>query len=152
MRLYSFLRFVLLGAKSSTAAATVSFGSNGRVCVCVHARWSQFEADRRTLMIAINSIGTYLKAEDRLTLCPRLGRLHPIGQIMLTAADDYEQIRAVAERYPVSTAPPPIAVQSVLLCSTALITLLCSAVCTALLCLYCRKRPGRIVLRMTWKV
>ena len=53
-------------------------------------------------MIAINSIGTYLSPEDRLTLCPHLGRLCPHGQALLSKADDYEQIRAVSEHFSVS--------------------------------------------------
>jgi len=53
-------------------------------------------------MIAINSIGTYLSPDERLTLCPRLGRLYPHGQALLSKAEDYEQIRAVSEHYSVS--------------------------------------------------
>jgi len=55
-----------------------------------------------TFMIAINSIGTYLSPDERLLLCPRLGRLYPLGQAMLAKAEDYEQIRAVSEHFSVS--------------------------------------------------
>jgi len=50
-------------------------------------------------MIAINSIGTYLSSEERLKLCPRLGRLFPYGHALLAKAEDYEEIRAVSEHY-----------------------------------------------------
>ena len=62
----------------------------------------EFEADRRSFMIAINSIGTHLSVEDRLRLCPRLGRLYPDGHVALARAKDYEQIRTVAQHYAVS--------------------------------------------------
>ena len=71
---------------------------HGDVCLL------KFEADQRTFMIAINSIGTYLSADERLTLCPRLGRLYPHGQALLAKATDYEQIRAVSEHFNVSVA------------------------------------------------
>jgi len=70
-------------------------------CVCVGVL-QKFEADRRSFMIAINSIGTHLSLEEKLKLCPKLGRLYPDGQISLAEAEDYEQIRAVASHYSVS--------------------------------------------------
>jgi len=62
-------------------------------------------------MIAINSIGTYLSTEEKVMLFPALGRLHPHGQMMLSKAEDYEQIRAVGEHYAVSS------LQYMLLCT-----------------------------------
>lgn len=58
-----------------------------------------FEADRRAFIITINSFGTELSKEDRAKLYPRCGRLHPDGLSALARADDYEQVRAVADFY-----------------------------------------------------
>lgn len=63
----------------------------------------QFEADRRAFVITINSFGTELTKEDRAKLYPRLGKLYPDGLNMLGRADDYEQVRAVADYYAVSS-------------------------------------------------
>ncbi len=62
----------------------------------------QFEADRRAFIITINSFGTELTKDDRAKLYPRCGRLHPDGLAALARADDYDQVRAVAEYYAVS--------------------------------------------------
>jgi len=58
-----------------------------------------FEADRRAIIITINSFGTELSKDDRAKLYPRCGRLYPDGLSALGRADDYEQVRAVAEYY-----------------------------------------------------
>ncbi|GLH09713.1 V-type proton ATPase subunit [Gryllus bimaculatus] len=58
-----------------------------------------FEADRRALIITINSFGTELTKDDRAKLYPRRGKLNPDGLAALARADDYEQVRAVAEYY-----------------------------------------------------
>lgn len=58
-----------------------------------------FEADRRALIITINSFDTELSKEDRARLFPRCGKLHPDGLAALARADDYEQVRGVAEYY-----------------------------------------------------
>ena len=62
----------------------------------------QFEADRRAIIITINSFGTELTKYDRAKLYPRCGKLHPDGLAALARADDYEQVKAVAEYYAVS--------------------------------------------------
>ena len=62
----------------------------------------QFEADRRAFIITINSFGTELTKDDRSKLYPRCGCLNPDGLFALARADDYEQVRAVAEYYGVS--------------------------------------------------
>ena len=62
----------------------------------------QFEADRRALIITINSFGTELSKDDRVKLYPTCGRLHPDGLAALARADDYEQVRNIAEYYAVS--------------------------------------------------
>ncbi|KAI0229108.1 V-type proton ATPase subunit d 1 [Lamellibrachia satsuma] len=58
-----------------------------------------FEADRRAFVITINSFGTELSKDDRAKLYPRCGKLHPDGLGALARADDYDQVRAVAEYY-----------------------------------------------------
>ncbi|BHF75426.1 Subunit of the integral membrane V0 complex of vacuolar ATPase [Sparganum proliferum] len=58
-----------------------------------------FEADRRAFIITINSFGTELSKEDRVKLYPRCGRLHPYGLAALAKADDYDQVRNVADYY-----------------------------------------------------
>lgn len=58
-----------------------------------------FEADRRAFIITINSFDTELAKEDREKLYPRCGRLYPDGLSALAQADDYEQVRAVADNY-----------------------------------------------------
>ena len=62
----------------------------------------QFEADRRAFIITINSFGTELSRDDRFKLYPRCGKLNPDGLHALSRADDYEQVKAVAEFYSVS--------------------------------------------------
>jgi hypothetical protein len=61
----------------------------------------QFEADRRAIIITINSFGTELTKDDRAKLYPRCGKLHPDGLAALARADDDEQGKAVAEYYAV---------------------------------------------------
>ncbi|VDL18647.1 unnamed protein product [Hymenolepis diminuta] len=58
-----------------------------------------FEADRRSFLITINSFGTELTKEDRVKLYPRCGKLHPYGLSALAKADDFEQVRRVADYY-----------------------------------------------------
>ncbi|XP_035680141.1 V-type proton ATPase subunit d-like [Branchiostoma floridae] len=59
----------------------------------------EFEADRRAFIITINSFGTELTKDDRSKLYPRCGKLHPDGLAALARADDYDQVKAVAEYY-----------------------------------------------------
>jgi len=56
-----------------------------------------FEADRRTINIAINSLGTGLSKEQRSRLFPSIGKLYPEGNLMLSRADDFEQVKAAVE-------------------------------------------------------
>lgn len=67
----------------------------------------QFEADRRAFIITINSFGTELSKEDRAKLFPHCGKLYPEGLAQLARADDYEQVKAVADYYPVSSHKTP---------------------------------------------
>ncbi|XP_057291233.1 V-type proton ATPase subunit d 1-like [Hydractinia symbiolongicarpus] len=59
----------------------------------------QFEADRRAIMITINSFGTELNKDDRAKLFPKCGKLYPDGLARLAKADDYDQVRQVADCY-----------------------------------------------------
>ncbi|XP_069813507.1 V-type proton ATPase subunit d 2 isoform X1 [Dendropsophus ebraccatus] len=59
----------------------------------------EFEADRRAFIITINSFGTELNKEDRETLFPTCGRLYPEGLRLLANADDYDQVKNIAEYY-----------------------------------------------------
>ncbi|VDI59819.1 V-type proton ATPase subunit d-like [Mytilus galloprovincialis] len=56
-----------------------------------------FEADRRAFIITINSFGTELTKDDRSKLYPHCGKLYPAGLARLALADDYDQVRAVAD-------------------------------------------------------
>eukprot|EP00128_Syssomonas_multiformis_P006555 Colp12_sorted_trinity150504_noHs@16359 len=72
----------------------------GGVTAEVMGKILQFEADRRAFIITINSFGTELDKEQREKLYPTCGRLYPEGISLLAKADDYDQVRAVAEFYP----------------------------------------------------
>lgn len=56
-----------------------------------------FEGDRRTINIAVNSLGTALSKDERAKLLPALGRLYPEGHLALSRADDIEQIKSSVE-------------------------------------------------------
>ena len=60
-----------------------------------------FEADRCAFIITINSFGTELTKDDRAKLYPTCGKLNPDGLSALARADDYDQVRTVAEYYQV---------------------------------------------------
>lgn len=60
----------------------------------------QFEADRRSINITINSFGTELTKDDRTKLYPNFGLLHPEGIAKLTKAEDVEQVRQAMDYYP----------------------------------------------------
>jgi len=57
----------------------------------------QFEADRRSINITINSFGTELSQDDRAKLYPNLGVLYPEGTSKLVTAQDQEQVRQSVE-------------------------------------------------------
>ncbi len=52
-------------------------------------------------MITINSFGVELPKDERAKLYPRCGKLYPDGLNQLAKADEYEQVRMVAESYAV---------------------------------------------------
>lgn len=57
-----------------------------------------FQADRRTISIAVNALGTDLSYEDRLSLFPRFGQLWESGMAeRLSRTDDLAQVRAIVE-------------------------------------------------------
>ncbi|SCV68214.1 BQ2448_335 [Microbotryum intermedium] len=56
-----------------------------------------FEADRRSLNITINSLGTSLTKDQRAKLFPSLGRLYPEGTTTLAKADDVDQVKTVLD-------------------------------------------------------
>lgn len=63
----------------------------------VMGRILAFEADRRTINITINSIGTGLSKEQRARLFPTIGRLFPGGNNVLAKAEDIDQVRTACE-------------------------------------------------------
>lgn len=68
----------------------------------------QFEADRRAFIITVNSFGTDLSGADRSALYPSCGKLYPDGLRLLAKAEDHEQVKAVADCYPVSGIASPM--------------------------------------------
>jgi len=58
-----------------------------------------FEADRRSIIITVNSFDTELTKDDRAKLYPRCGLMHPVGLVGLARADDYDQVRQICEMY-----------------------------------------------------
>lgn len=59
----------------------------------------QFEADRRSINITINSFGTELAKHDREKLYPSVGRLFPEGIFRLSRADDSQAVASAIEPY-----------------------------------------------------
>ncbi|OBT66361.1 ATP synthase subunit [Pseudogymnoascus sp. 23342-1-I1] len=57
----------------------------------------EFEADRRSINITLNSFGTELSKQDRKKLYPSFGKLFPEGILMLSRADDIEGVRLAVE-------------------------------------------------------
>lgn len=56
-----------------------------------------FEADRRTINISVNSLGTGLSKEQRSRLFPSIGKLYPEGSLALSRADEFDQIKSIVE-------------------------------------------------------
>lgn len=59
----------------------------------------EFEADRRSIMITINSFGTELGKDDRAKLYPKCGKMFPDGLAKLALAEDYESVRDTSGKY-----------------------------------------------------
>ena len=58
-----------------------------------------FEADRRAIAIAVNSLGTELTREDKMGLFCTLGALHPHGHRALAGAEDFDSILRTLSEY-----------------------------------------------------
>lgn len=58
----------------------------------VMAEILQFEADRRSINITLNSFGTDLSKLERQKLYPTFGKLYPEGILMLSRAEDVEGV------------------------------------------------------------
>lgn len=58
-----------------------------------------FEADRRSINITLNSLGTDLSREDRKRLYPDLGLLSGHGHYELSNCDDQDQVKGVLEKF-----------------------------------------------------
>lgn len=59
----------------------------------IMGRLLEFEADRRTINIAINSVGTPLSKDDRFSLLPEFGSLYPSAADLMARAEDVEQVK-----------------------------------------------------------
>ncbi|CAG8637210.1 24376_t:CDS:10 [Cetraspora pellucida] len=59
----------------------------------------EFEADRRTINITINSFDTELSRDDREKLFPSLGKLYPDGHVKLARADCRDHVKTIVEEY-----------------------------------------------------
>ena len=57
----------------------------------------KFEADRRSITITINSLGTELNAADRQKLYPNFGHLYPEGVAALEKAEELDQVAAACQ-------------------------------------------------------
>jgi V-type H+-transporting ATPase subunit d len=60
----------------------------------------EFEADRRSINITLNSFGTELTKQERRKLYPNFGKLNPEGTLMLSRADDPEGVRIAVDGVP----------------------------------------------------
>lgn len=72
-------------------------GIKGTPTQTVMSEVLEFEADRRSINITINSFGTELSKQDRKKLYPNFGRLHPEGTLMLSRAEDVEGVRIAVD-------------------------------------------------------
>ena len=59
-----------------------------------------FEADRRAINITLNSIGTDLSKDDRLSLYPSCGALYPDGIQRLAEAQDEDAVKRTMDNFP----------------------------------------------------
>lgn len=59
----------------------------------------QFEADRRSINITMNSLGTELTKDERAKLYPNFGIMYPEGTGKLAKADDMEQVKQAMDSY-----------------------------------------------------
>ncbi|ODV61623.1 H(+)-transporting V0 sector ATPase subunit d [Ascoidea rubescens DSM 1968] len=64
----------------------------------VMSKLLEFEADRRSINISLNSFDTELAADDKLKLLPNFGKLYPNGNQLLSRAEDIDQIKIAVEQ------------------------------------------------------
>ena len=69
----------------------------GGVTANVMCELLQFEADRRSITITINSLGTELNAADRQKLYPSFGLLYPEGVAALEKAEEQDHVVAACQ-------------------------------------------------------
>lgn len=73
--------------------------SLGGTTARVMKRILEFEADRRSINITINSFGTELSKDDRTRLYPSFGLLQPEGINKLSKAEDYDSVTQACSYY-----------------------------------------------------
>mmetsp|Transcript_2664 Transcript_2664/g.6365 ORF Transcript_2664/g.6365 Transcript_2664/m.6365 type:complete len:347 (+) Transcript_2664:201-1241(+) len=66
----------------------------------VMATFLSFEADRRAIAITLNSLGTDLNRDDKLSLFCGFGALHPYGQRDLARVEDFDEVTKILSGYP----------------------------------------------------
>jgi len=57
----------------------------------------EFEADRKSFIITLNSFGTGLDREDKKKMFPKCGKLFPYGLEKLARAEEFENIKTAAD-------------------------------------------------------
>lgn len=72
-------------------------GIKGTPTQTVMSEVLEFEADRRSINVTVNSFGTELGKAERKKLYPNFGRLWPEGVLMLSRADDVEGVRIAVD-------------------------------------------------------
>ncbi|KAF7999861.1 hypothetical protein HF325_005710 [Metschnikowia pulcherrima] len=63
----------------------------------IMTRLLNFEADKRVINIALNSLHSELSAEEKIGLFPQFGQLYPVYHNELANAEEVEQIKGVVE-------------------------------------------------------
>lgn len=63
----------------------------------IMTRLLEFEADRRSINIALNSFDTEITNDDKMDLFPSFGKLYPVGHYQLSRLEDVEAIRNIVE-------------------------------------------------------
>lgn len=66
-------------------------------CSTIMKNLLEFEADRRSINISLNSFGSDLSTEERKSILPSFGKLYPVGVEALASTDDIEQVRSIVE-------------------------------------------------------
>ncbi|XP_045705388.1 V-type proton ATPase subunit d 2 [Phyllostomus hastatus] len=85
--------------KSYLEAFYKFYKNHGDVTAEIMCPILEFEANRHAFIITLNSFGTELSKDDRQALYPTCGKLNPEGLHLLAQADDFEQMKKVADYY-----------------------------------------------------